>query len=159
MENTINFREACSDDCKLLFEWANQSEVRENAFSAKSIEWEEHKNWFYGKMESKNSHIFILCDNQNSPVGQVRYDIDDGGVAEVDINIDASFRGRNYGTWGLKKTSTHVLDKLWVKKIIAHIKKENLVSLKAFEKAGFINQGVVIFKNEEVYKMLSEEEK
>ena len=46
MYNNIFLRKATYEDMDLIFKWANDSAVRNNAFNQEKIEYQEHKKWF-----------------------------------------------------------------------------------------------------------------
>ena len=45
----VHIREAGIADAELLFAWANDMDVRRNAFSQHEISWEEHTAWLIGR--------------------------------------------------------------------------------------------------------------
>jgi len=67
-------RKAECADVDLLFEWANDSEVRNNSFNTVDIKYEEHKRWFENCMLDKDVDIYICCLDDDS-VGQIRLNL------------------------------------------------------------------------------------
>lgn len=128
----INLRSIHKEDCKLLFNWVNDAEVRNNSFSKTDISWENHSHWFSKIINSPDTNIFILERNKN-PIGQVRFDREDN-YWKIDYSIDEKFRGMGMGSkiieLGLEKMKG---------KIKAWVKKENKASCRVFEKLGFKN--------------------
>lgn len=153
MKTEMNLRPAEEKDCRLLWKWRNEKNTRRTSFNSKYIPYEEHKKWFEKKIKSKNSKIFIVQDNHNRKIGMIRFDINSGDKAEINIIIDRNKRGRGYGTKALRLSSEYAFKNLSVRKIIAHIKKENISSLKSFSKAGFINKGFKKIKSFISYEM------
>lgn len=135
----LKIRPANWDDCQLLWQWANEAEVRNWFFSSEFISWETHQEWFQQKLQEPNYYIFIGLDRQNKPVGQARFAIEDSNSAAISISIDSEKRGRGYGSLLLKKTINRIFTQTSVKIIHAWVKTENTASQKMFEKAGFIN--------------------
>lgn len=127
----ISLRSANYEDCTLLFKWANDSQVRKNAFSPNNIDLESHIKWYENKMNDENTRIFIVLKD-NVEVGQIRVDISDN-KGFIDYSIDKNYRGQGIGTEILQ------LIKLEITKVnlIGYVKKENIASMKAFEKAGY----------------------
>lgn len=127
----ISLRSANYEDCTLLFKWANDSQVRKNAFSTNNIDLESHIKWYENKMNDENTRIFIVLKD-NVEVGQIRVDISDN-KGFIDYSIDKNYRGQGIGTQILK------LIKFEITKVnlIGYVKKENIASMKAFEKAGY----------------------
>ena len=130
------FRNIRKDDCDLLFKWVNDSEVREMAFSTNAVLYEEHKKWFYNKLNSNLTHIFIACVD-DKPIGQIRIDIEDNeGI--IGYSIDKNYRGQGYGSKVLKKIITVVKDTdINISKLVGKVKHKNVKSCRAFERAGY----------------------
>ena len=127
----IKLRSANYEDCNLLFKWANDSQVRKNAFYPNDIDLESHIKWYEDKMKDENTSIFIVLKD-NVEVGQIRVGISDN-KGFIDYSIDENYRGQGIGTEILQ------LIKLEITKVnlIGYVKKENIASMKAFEKAGY----------------------
>ena len=134
---------ATEKDVKLLFDWANDLEVRTNAFNSNAILWEDHLKWVQSKLRNPNCKIFILRLN-GSPVGQIRFDfIND--FWEIDYSIDKFYRGKGFGKkiidFGVSKFKKSSL-------ILGKVKKSNLASIKVFQQLGFdeVSQDSLIVK-------------
>ena len=132
-ESVISLRRAVSADDKLLFAWANDIDVRKNAFEQHEISWEEHTQWFRRKLSDKDCYIYIASVNDR-PVGQIRLDIEDNR-ALIDYSVDAASRGRGYGSKMLAQALA--LPGLPIDFFLACVKDGNTASAKAFEKCGF----------------------
>ena len=79
MENKnekLTFRPAKKADSKLLFNWVNEEEVRNNSFNIEPVKWESHVDWLCKKLESNQCKIFILEKNAIA-VGQIRSEEED----------------------------------------------------------------------------------
>ena len=137
-----NIREVKKTDCELLFEWANNSEVRKNAISKELIIFENHVNWFNSKLNSTNSKMFILEFN-DVPVGQIRYDKQHDDWL-IDYSVDSKYRGFGFGKMLVEKT----LDFFKEEKISAAVKKENIASENVFKSLKFNETESEIIKNE-----------
>ena len=95
--NRLRLRRVRDDDCQLLWRWANDPEVREASFITDAIPWEDHVRWFAQKRNDPRWLQFIAVDDQEQPVGQVRFDLKDGESAEIGLSIDRERRGSRYG--------------------------------------------------------------
>ena len=133
----LRLRPARDSDSHLLWEWSNDDEVRASAFSRDPIGWEEHQQWVARKLEDADRRTFIGLDADDHPVGQVRFDLNPDGETEVDISVSRSWRRRGYGTEILRLACAKVLRVTPKARIVAHIKAENVSSIRTFEKAGF----------------------
>lgn len=144
IENVRNFhdnsnaelRAVSEKDSELLFRWANDPEVRNNSFNSDPILWEDHTAWFSKKLSDEDTKMYILYDN-NIPVGQVRCALSENACAEIGYSVGSAFRGHGYGTYLLSLLYAHISAETNWEKLIGKVKKENIASQKAFEKAGY----------------------
>ena len=129
-------RNANEGDCDLLFEWVNDSEVRQMSFNSNTIAYDEHKNWFYNKLCSSLIHMFIICVDEK-PVGQIRIVIENNeGI--ISFSIANDYRGQGYGSRALQHIINKVKEKeLKIDKLVGKVKYGNMQSQKAFERAGY----------------------
>jgi len=88
-------RAAQIEDMELFFDWANDPEVRRQSLKTDAIAWLTHQQWFRTRLEDERSRMFVM-EAQSLPVGQIRFDLDDG-EALIDFSIEAQFRGRGWG--------------------------------------------------------------
>ncbi len=127
----LTVRNATGNDSRLLFNWANDVDVRNNAINKKAIEWNGHVKWLAAKLESEQTKIFILEYN-NEPVGQVRYDYN-GTDCLIDYSIDMKYRGKGFGKLAIEKTIHHFTGT----EITAMVLENNTASSATFEKLNF----------------------
>jgi len=134
----LQLRPAEVSDCRLLWEWANDPQVRQASFTQNPIHWNEHVDWFRQKLRDENSMIFIATDEAGMPVGQVRCDTTIPGEAKIHISIAKEQRGKGYavGLIDLAVRSIFLKDKPTI--LHAWIKQENKTSVHAFEACGFV---------------------
>lgn len=127
----ISLRRATSDDYILLFQWLNDSEVRKNSFSQEIVKLENHIKWFQSKLKDDKNNIFIVMKDKIE-VGQIRVEIDND-VGTISYSIDSNYRGQGIGTEILNLIKLEFEDI----KLIGYVKKDNIASIKVFEKAGY----------------------
>ena len=125
-------RSAKVSDSKLLFNWVNEKEVRNNSLNSEIVKWDIHIDWFCKKMESVKCEIFILENNKVS-VGQVRIEEDETGFWLIDYSIDSAFRGKGYGYVMIEQ----LINKIPKCKFKAVVKTKNIASRRVFEKLNF----------------------
>jgi UDP-2,4-diacetamido-2,4,6-trideoxy-beta-L-altropyranose hydrolase len=130
----VNYRKAEDRDMMQVFEWANDPLSRANSYFSEPIALETHKTWFSKKLKDKNSVIYI-AEFENKPAGMIRYDIGEEN-AVVGILIGKSFRGKGLASDFLRDTAKLYFNESQ-KPILAYIKKENVASVKSFEKADY----------------------
>ena len=138
----LKIRSEAADDCRLLWQWANDPEVRNASFSSDPIGWEEHVDWFRSKRQDPQCRMYILSDKNDRPVGQVRFELQDDGTAEVDISIALEQREHGYGAQALRLACACFFSTADAAQAVAYVKPDNLPSLRAFANAGFNDQGM-----------------
>ncbi|MBN1160576.1 MAG: UDP-2,4-diacetamido-2,4,6-trideoxy-beta-L-altropyranose hydrolase [Dehalococcoidales bacterium] len=154
----LKLRPVDSDDCRLLWEWANDKTVRAMSFSTQKISWEEHLRWFKEKLESPECIHCIVLDDNDIPVGQVRFDLH-GVEADINISIDSKERGRWYGSAGIREATQKLFTDTGIKIVNAYVKSENTASIHAFIEAGFRQKGTVTMHGCEAVHLIMEKSK
>ncbi len=135
----LEFKKALTnDDCSLLFKWVNDPLTRKNSFNTELITFEEHRGWFYSKLNDPSTIIYICVhDELKMQIGQVRVEFDKG-VGEIDYYIDPQFRGKGFGSEVLKLLPIQLIkDGFLFNLLIGKVKHINVASEKAFLKAGY----------------------
>jgi len=140
MRAGLHLRSAQQSDSRLLWEWANDPQVRNAAFSSAPIPWEQHELWFASKMKDPNCTILIAEDSQGLAVGQFRVDWRPDGDGEIDVSVASACRGSGYGSVLIDLGVGTVLAERG-ERLHAFVKLENLASRRAFEQAGFTSLG------------------
>ena len=135
MRSGLRLRPAHENDCRLLWEWANDQEVRKASFSSTPIPWEEHKIWFAGKMKNLDCRILLAEDDQGH-VGQFRVDWTSPQEGVVDVSVAPARRGAGYGAALIDLAVTLIFAERGTR-LHAFVKPENRASRLAFEHAGF----------------------
>ena len=131
--NKISFKKISILDTDLLFMWANDTNVRQNSFSKKTISYKEHQRWLHKKLLDKKSILLKLMIDR-LPVGQIRFD-KKKNFYHLDYSIDKAFRNLGLGKLIIKESI-----KKFIKRnntIIAEVKKANLKSIKIFQSLNF----------------------
>lgn len=131
---SVELRDVTEADAELLFHWANETEVRQNALNQDEIAWEDHIKWFNRKIKSDQSKIFIL-EKDKQPVGQIRYD-KNGNFWEISFSIGKKFRGSGFGKMIIELSRNRVPGP-----VRAVVKNGNLASQKVFESLEFEREG------------------
>ena len=122
-------------DENLLFKWANDPDVRKWSFSKNIISLNEHKIWFYQKLNNSNVLMRIFEVN-NTPTGLVRLEKDNGEI-ELNFLIASQSHGKGLGSKMLKMAINEVRNHWRNIKVFAYTIPDNIASIKSLEKAGF----------------------
>ena len=134
----LKARPAKKDDLMLLFNWFNDSLTRRMSFNQDPISLETHKEWFNKLLSQGSTRLIIIEQNEDSgnwtPIAQVQ--IDKNG--EITMSLASEFRGQHLAKSVIKTGIAYIRRDPSIKKLVAHIRNENIASVKAFEKAGFL---------------------
>jgi UDP-2,4-diacetamido-2,4,6-trideoxy-beta-L-altropyranose hydrolase len=135
----LRLRRVREKDCRQLWEWANDPEVRPVSFATETISWERHLDWFNSKLRDPNAVLYLVVDSEEIPAGQVRYQIDNARAA-VSISLAPQFRGKGYGEVVLQMATEDLFRTTAVTQIDAYVKPNNTPSLRLFTRAGYVRQ-------------------
>ena len=130
----LRLRPACAEDVVLFYGWANDSEVRKNAFNTGPIAWSTHQPWFAEKLRAAESRLFVL-EAAGLPVGQIRFDRE-GKDLRIDYSLDEAVRGRGWGV-PLVAAGIAAVRKVLPGRICGVVKLDNRASQSVFERLGF----------------------
>jgi UDP-2,4-diacetamido-2,4,6-trideoxy-beta-L-altropyranose hydrolase len=142
----IRLRPAERNDCRLLWQWANDSGSRATAFSPETIPWAQHEAWFDGKMKDPNCLILIGENREGKPVGQIRLDLRSSREGEIDVSVSPDSRGIGLGTRLIDLGVREAFVRTEVECVHAFIRPENQASIRAFERANFLSLGEDVVK-------------
>lgn len=149
----LKLRLACQEDCRLLWAWSNDPEVRAVSFSTELIPWEHHAQWFQSRLHSPTSIVYIGLDRNDVPIGQIRYELE-GNKAIISISIDKKFRYQGYGISLINLGCEKLFLDSKITVIHAYVKLNNQISIKTFLKAGFQNVETTKLGKDEVVDLV-----
>lgn len=149
----LRLRSVCEGDCRLLWEWANEPEVRAASFSSESIPWEHHVKWFESKLNKPDCIFYIAINQDNAPIGSVRYELEHD-EAVISISIDRKFRNQGYGSTLIQLASEKLFQVSEIERIHAYIKPSNESSIRAFIKGGFQNMGTTAVRGQQAIHLV-----
>lgn len=138
----LRLRPVVADDCRLLWDWANDPEVRAASFSSPAIPWDDHVAWFAGKLQDPHCFHFIAQESEHTCIGQVRFETRATGEADIHVSIARHRRRSGYGSLLIALAVDELFRVTPIRAVHAFIKPENTGSIKAFEHAEFCCTGV-----------------
>jgi UDP-2,4-diacetamido-2,4,6-trideoxy-beta-L-altropyranose hydrolase len=141
----VRLREAGPEDCRLVWQWANEPSVRAASFNPDPIPWEGHRDWFAGKLTDANCLFFIADGAGRGPLGQVRCDLS-GEQATISIALAPESRGRGLGPWVIREACARAFQTGRVRSVLALVRAENVPSRTAFLRAGFVEDGDTVVR-------------
>jgi RimJ/RimL family protein N-acetyltransferase len=152
----LRLRPAREDDSRLLWEWANDSQVRASSFSSDDIPWATHVAWFAKKLQQEKCCIFIAEDDEGTPIGQIRFDSRADGDFEIGVSLANAWRGQGLAVPLIQQATRSVV---WGKhgaRLHAFVKPKNVASVRAFENGGFRRVGLDQIKGHEAIHLIYE---
>ena len=117
-------------DVLLFWNWANDPDVRNNAFHSEEIPLHAHKIWFAERLRDASAALFVI-ESSEGAIGQVRLE-DNGGAKQISYSIARQFRGKGLGCTILSMALNGVMGRL-----VAEVKMQNIPSIRVFKKLGF----------------------
>ena len=144
----LHLRQATSEDCGTLFEWANDPVARKNSFGSEPILWAEHLSWFSGVMSDSKQLIYIVLDQDDHAVGQVRFELLHSHQAVTSISIAADHRNQGVASAALRLATKATMIELQFTTAHAYIKLNNSASIRAFRRAGYRQQGTELYRDQ-----------
>ena len=136
MRDIIKLTKAEITDINDIFEWRNHPDIRKNFFNQEMLSWDEHEKWFTAKLKDPDTTIYMAY-YRNEKVGAIRFEANDS-VIKTSLMLNPDSLGRGFGSKVIKiGVEEFIKDKNPKESLIAEIKKDNIVSIKAFQKAGY----------------------
>jgi UDP-2,4-diacetamido-2,4,6-trideoxy-beta-L-altropyranose hydrolase len=133
---SLKLREIIPEDLHLLFDWANDPEVRRHSFNPDPIPLQDHTRWFHTKLDNPDA-ILYLAEADGKPAAHIRFDIH-GSTATISYLIAADYRGKGLGHAVLLKGIQQLLQaRPDVLSVEGLVQQDHKASVRSFEKAGF----------------------
>lgn len=126
-----------TSDFQTTFGWVNDPAIRKYSFNKKQVSLREHANWFFTTLENPNIDYYLF-EVQGTSAGSIRFDVEEDKIAKINYLLDPNFMGKGLGS-DLLKEGINFLKKNrpTIIKVYGHVFKENIGSVKIFEKLSF----------------------
>jgi len=139
----IMLRVATLADCDWVLEWRNHKVIREHFFDEGVVEKTQHRQWFESAIGDKDK-IMLVAESAGGPVAFLRYDLL-GEKAEVSVYVQPEKFSKGIGTQVLALGSAWLSEYIpAITELVAKVKNSNVRSCKAFEKAGYKKDYIVL---------------
>jgi RimJ/RimL family protein N-acetyltransferase len=137
-KENIVLRPANKQDCRYVWELRNHPTAREYSINNNEIPYDSHEKWFTAALHDDKIKIFVIVYKGNE-VGTIRFNLEKENPTNAYVSIVISPDSRNSGLGSaiLKKASEFAIKEFKLDKILAKIKPDNNVSIKAFTNAGY----------------------
>ncbi|MCC6555698.1 MAG: GNAT family N-acetyltransferase, partial [Polyangiaceae bacterium] len=135
----VALREAGPEDCRAVWQWKNEPEVRRSAFITRYVPWAEHAAWYERRMRLPERMLWMI-EAAGAEVGWIRIDRD-GGVGVASIALAPEARGRGIGARAIALACARAAAQGGPARVEALIRPDNERSARAFRRAGFTPAG------------------
>ena len=134
----LALRGAVAGDARRLWEWANDPDVRANAFSPQPIPWTSHQAWLSARLRDPACRIYI-AEHGGRPLGQIRFERnrEAPGRIEVDVSLAAGSRRAGWGSALIRAGMEQLRAEGFEGTVHALVKAVNVASVRAFAGADF----------------------
>jgi RimJ/RimL family protein N-acetyltransferase len=133
-------RAADSGDMEWLYQTRNDPWIVSFGTNRTPFSWDEHQRWFEGAQD-RHRHLLFLIESDETPpqrIGTVRLDRLDRHTAKVSAYLIKEFVGRGIGPIAIDEACrTGFREWPALRTIEAHIRGDNVRSIRAFARAGF----------------------
>lgn len=133
----LEVRLAKLEDLYITFDWAGNKTVRKYAIKKEEITFENHKNWFFNKINITEC-VYFIAEVNSIPIGSIRFDINDKKEALLSFLLDPKFHNKGFGKRMLERGCAKVVKRKKLLKIIGVVNVDNTPSLKIFSSLGFV---------------------
>lgn len=135
MNHNVKIRNIKPGDSQAVLAIRNSLEVYRFCRNARQIRPEEHAHWFAKRAKQKNGGYYFIATLNDEVAGYLRYDLV-GDIYDIAIAIFPKFHKKGVGSCLLQQTLSKVQKE--GRKIQAEVQKDNIASIRFFEKHGFI---------------------
>ena len=134
------------DKC-LLYRWVNSKDsLGIKIKTEKKISFSNHEIWFEERLKDYNTFIWIIEENKNKPIGQIRFQYSKEKYFDIDIYIINKFRKLGIASIELKNAE-NISN---VKPLRATVRKNNYSSYLFFNRNGYR----LIFEDQESWVLV-----
>lgn len=132
----INMRKAKASDIQDVFNLSNLDATRKYSINPNPIPWERHLEWFEDVLKSERIVLYIVTDENNTFLGQVRYNLE-RDHAVISIGIADAIKGKGLSLGILLNSHVLIKQEKNINTILAVVNNENVPSKRLFERAGY----------------------
>lgn len=143
----LRARAAAQDDVMVTYAWANDPLTRAMSVTSGTLPLDTYKRFFSLLLHDEDVLFLIIEgfeDDNWSPIAQVKLHAD--GIISVSVAQD--YRGRRLATPVIVAALEFAKGRFPVDTVTARIHKENVPSIRAFERVGFIFSKETICKEQ-----------
>lgn len=135
----VTLRKATAMDSERVLTWRNEASTIPWMGAPRALTYDEHEAWFM-KTISSPENLFYIIEADANPVGQIRYVLSEANLAKVSINITEAMHGKGIASIAFREGSACVRACGFADSIYAYVLPDNIGSIRAMEKAGYVRK-------------------
>ncbi len=133
----VGVRLARPEDVRFVWEVNNEASVRKGAIRQRPIPYVEHEPWFAARLEDPWC-VFLIGTLAADDIGVARFDLDtEAGRAAIGVALPPAHRKLGLGSKLIEIGTSRVFELPEIETVVARIRRDNVMSQRAFEKAGY----------------------
>jgi UDP-2,4-diacetamido-2,4,6-trideoxy-beta-L-altropyranose hydrolase len=148
----LYLRPVAATDCRMVWNWINDPEVRSQSFHSGKIPIEEHSAWFLRELSDPSSRYYIAMLGDQA-IGQARFHIQ-GEEAVISVLLDRRFRGLKKGAELIQCATGKLFNESPLQTVHAYIKAGNDASYQSFIHAGYHDSGSIIMHGQDAHHLI-----
>jgi len=148
-------RNAEPTDCKMVWEWINDPDVRSVSFTQDPIPLDHHRAWFSAALSDPAVVYYLALEQGTCPIGQARFRIENQD-ATISVLVAPGHRRRSLGSHLIHDATEKLFAETGVENVKAFIKTGNEVSRKAFARAGYREEGLTEYASEPAFLFIKQ---
>jgi len=141
----VRLRALEREDLTITHKWINDPQIVEYEGHPFPVSMTDEENWFEALQSNDRRKVLIIETLADArPIGNIYFDIN-WRHRSVNISItigEIDLQGKGYGTDAINTAVQHAFGELGLNRATANIFAFNHRSIKAFEKAGFQQEGL-----------------
>lgn len=145
-DNLIFLRETVEGDIESIYENIHAQYIKKYYPGKEKEQWENHKRWYKFLIKSPSYSLYTVTDEENKFLGYVKFELDEE-FAIINIFLVEGMRGKKISSDIIRLSiEEFVFRKPEISVIFAYILEENIASIKAFKKEGFVFDSLEEYK-------------
>lgn len=134
-------RPMTADDLKMVLEWRNQAQVRENMYTTHEITWEEHVSWWSRVSENKKFKFYIF--EEGIPRGVVSFsELDEKNRTAIWAFYTGPDAPKGIGSRMEAAALEMAFEGLGLYKLVGEVLSHNMRVVKLHRRFGFKLEGI-----------------
>lgn len=140
------------EDAPIIYQWVNLESLRASTGTLYPISEYEHEDWIKRTVTASDKKLFMICDKESgTPIGTIGLKNFDNLNRRVELYIsignekflsNPNSKG-GFGTDAVKTLVNYCFTHLNIHKVTLNVYESNKRAIRCYEKAGFIQEGVL----------------